>query len=298
MLVPALVLLLAQGQAARPETPLAPAPDPAAADRAFAARAAEVGVNAAFLEVLGQDAALFQPHPVVGRTWMQIHPDDGQLAWEPRAQVVSRAGDLGVTLGTYTYSREGEVLSAGHYVSVWMRSGEGPWRLLADLGTPHAAPATEVPYSRFALAPRRDGEASAPNLSQQETFLRKVEGDLAEVLAAGRDPGLATVFWADDHTVVLRPGTPPAFGQDPAAAEQRNAWQGGRRIRQGLSRVVLARSGDLAITWGDLAPLVEGAAAGGRSGIEASAGGWLRVWRNDPDEDAWRILAEVVLPPQ
>lgn len=63
-----------------------------------------------------------------------------QLTWEPLRAEVSRAGDLGYTVGRYTSSRVGSlgqsIRSSGMYVSIWRRQADGSWKVEMDLGTP------------------------------------------------------------------------------------------------------------------------------------------------------------------
>lgn len=254
---------------------------PAAADRAFAARAAEVGANAAFLEVLSERGTLFRPGPVEGRAWIRENPDDGELAWQPRLEVVSAVGDLGFTLGPYTYAREGDVLGRGHFLSVWTRSeATAPWRLEADIGVAHGPSEAEPDYARLSDLPdpgdRDDSAASA------ERSVRAAEAELARA-AVEVGPAAALLDRAHERLVVLRNGASPAFGLEACEGLlERNAVAGSA----GLERVVVAGSSDLAAAWGALASSREG----------GPPGGWLRVWRRERD-GAWRVLADVRLAP-
>ena len=65
------------------------------------------------------------------------------LTWEPIRAEVSRAGDLGYTVGRYTSSRVGALgqtlRSSGMYVSIWRRQADDSWKVEMDLGTPTAS---------------------------------------------------------------------------------------------------------------------------------------------------------------
>ena len=209
---------------------------------------------------------------------MEAHPDEGLLAWEPRVEWRSAAGDLGVTCGPWTYTQDERVQGAGHFLSVWTRV-EGAWRLAADLGVSHAEPEPALEYAAFALAV----EAAARELSSEaaEAELREAEALLdADTREAG---ALALLDRAHDSLLLLRPGAPPSRG--PEAAEAL-LGRGADASRAELERVLVARSGDLAATWGALVG----------AGADAPRGGWLRVWHRE--DGAWRVLADVRLPAQ
>ena len=94
--------------------------DARAADAAFAARAAEIGHHAAFIEYLAEDAVLFRPEAVRGQEWLATHePAGGQLEWSPAAAAVGCTATLAVTTGPWRYSNtEGGEPVAGHYLSL------------------------------------------------------------------------------------------------------------------------------------------------------------------------------------
>jgi hypothetical protein len=73
-----------------------------AAERGFAAAAAEVGVGESFLRNIADDGVLFRPDPVNGRAWLEAHPSPGRgLSWYPRHARVAASGDLGFTNGPW-----------------------------------------------------------------------------------------------------------------------------------------------------------------------------------------------------
>jgi ketosteroid isomerase-like protein len=280
----ALLILLAGGAAAIPQED---DQGPAAADRAFAAHARAEGVAPAFLAVLVEGGALFRPQPIDGRALMREGAEEGELAWEPRLEVISAGGDLGFTVGPFTLSRDGQTLGVGHYLSVWTRPAgeEAAWRLLADIGVPHApvdgAGAYPAPWTPAASTQPVDGERR----TALEGTLRAVEAELARASAEG-DGAAALLDAASEDLVAMRPAHPPAFGSE-AAAEL--LMEGDVRTRMDLERLVLARSGDLAVTWGSLRLLESDGQPG------EPRGGWLRIWGSE--QAGWRALAEVRLPP-
>jgi ketosteroid isomerase-like protein len=65
-------------------------------------------------------------------------PAKGRLEWTPLDAWGSRGGDLGVTTGTWKFSRipGGDVVATGRYVTVWRKDARGAWKGLIDIGNP------------------------------------------------------------------------------------------------------------------------------------------------------------------
>lgn len=113
------------------------------ADRDFAARAATVGVRAAFVEFAAPDAIVFRAgvgpirgQPAIGESFAAW--GSATLAWAPEGAEVAASGDLAYTWGWYTYTGDGKS-STGNYVSIWRRI-DGRWRYTVDLGVPAPKP--------------------------------------------------------------------------------------------------------------------------------------------------------------
>lgn len=124
----------------------APAADPKAAeaslleaDRTLAKNGAAQGIASAFSPVLAEDARLMRNgrQPTAGRQAVQkaLADERGLFTWEPIAAHVSAAGDLGYVYGTYQRV-EGEATEKGHYVRIWDRAPDGPWKLALDIINP------------------------------------------------------------------------------------------------------------------------------------------------------------------
>jgi hypothetical protein len=115
--------------------------DPAsviAAERAFSARAGQVGVSASFLEFMADDAVVFAPGPVGAKAFFLAQPPDKapkdggtRLAWWPNFAGVARSGDLGFTTGP---ASENGAAPGVFYFTVWKKQPDGGWKWVFDGG--------------------------------------------------------------------------------------------------------------------------------------------------------------------
>ncbi len=117
-------------------------------DLAFAQESANAGAAQAFSHYT--DAASIRvtaSGPLVQgseqfRQAAQQMPAGSVLVWAPREARVALSGDLGWTWGEYEFRPApgtGEV-TRGRYLTVWHRSGDGSWRISADIGTEAGGP--------------------------------------------------------------------------------------------------------------------------------------------------------------
>jgi len=126
-----------------------------AAERAFAAHSVAHGMRSAFLEYLAPEAVLFRAGAAVNgvQLWQARRETPAVLAWTPSWAEVSGSGDFGFTTGPWTFaaSRDTAAAGFGHFVSAWRRDGDGPWRVVLDIGISHPDPGT--PLDRVRLTP-------------------------------------------------------------------------------------------------------------------------------------------------
>jgi ketosteroid isomerase-like protein len=112
-------------------------------DRDFSQLAQQAGASTAFSRY--SDAATIRitaSGPLVQggeqiRIALQQMPPGSVLAWIPREAHVALSGDLGWTWGDFEYRPAPGDMSApshGRYLTVWHRSGDGSWRISADIG--------------------------------------------------------------------------------------------------------------------------------------------------------------------
>ena len=177
-----IVALAAAGLLATPA--LAATADPApviAAERAFAARAGEVGVARSFLEFMTDDAIVFAPDPVRAKSVYggrppEKTPKEGgtQLAWWPNWAGIARSGDLGFTTGPAEVNGKRSV----HYFTVWQKQADGGWKWVYDGGAksdPSQAPGPDAPV---AVLPSIEASGSI-RLDEARMYLSLAEEDLA-----------------------------------------------------------------------------------------------------------------------
>lgn len=238
-----------------------------AAERAFAASSPKLGVKAAFLGVLADDAIVFRPGATHARTWYAGRPDTApfRLEWAPAA--AEAADDLGYTFGPYRLTPIGAdgsdgAPAGGQFFSVWVLR-EGRWRLLLDNGIEHAL--QELPgEAKDRAAGTRAVEGG------DEAALRSADDQLNALRATTFDLAAWRALSAAD-AIELRSGQPPR-----AAVDLRDSAP----MRARAERVLLRRSGD-----GRLA-----ATAGVTTGDRPQS--YQRVWRHQ--SEGWRLVVDQV----
>jgi ketosteroid isomerase-like protein len=113
-----------------------------AADSAFAARAEAAGLAAALREMAHPEMRLMRqgafPRVGLAASVAAAEADSARrYSAEPARGYASAAGDLGWTWGEYRLVHPGAGRrETGHYVHVWSRDGDGPWRLLLEVVSP------------------------------------------------------------------------------------------------------------------------------------------------------------------
>jgi ketosteroid isomerase-like protein len=194
-----------------------------AAERAFAARAAAVGVAPSFLEYMTDDAIVFSPDPLLARAVYGAGPppkapkDGGTLLnWWPNFAGIARSGDLGFTTGPATVNGAAPGV---FYFTVWTRQPDGRWKWVYDGGVEADGRQAPGPNAEPILLPPGDARVVAPDTAVLAPDAR-VQGSAA---------GPATDPAAVDRELATRAPT-IAFGPLGGSA---------------------SKAGDLAWTYGD-----------------------------------------------
>jgi ketosteroid isomerase-like protein len=112
-------------------------------DRLFSKTSEEIGFGRAFSQFTAEEARIFQNKrlPIVGKDAVVKFLTEnvkGTITWEPYFVEMSASGDLGFTLGKsqslHTSASGKEVVSYGHYVTIWKKQKDGSWKLVFDTG--------------------------------------------------------------------------------------------------------------------------------------------------------------------
>jgi ketosteroid isomerase-like protein len=240
--------------------------DMVAAERAFAADSTARNMRDAFLAAYAEDGVAFAPGPAnAQRVWGQRSVNKNKLEWAPEFGEISSSGELGYTCGPWRFTVEGDEQPSafGHFFSIWRKQADGKWKVLLDHGISHA----QTPFPDKVTRRGGIGAGAPPTWAVGAEELRKA--DMAPIGAL--DPRMVSADF-----VRLREGAPPDSRAIGAALPTFAS-----RVDSGY---VIARSGDLAATWG-----------GG-----AGSPGWVRVWRRPAADDApgrgWVLVVDMVVP--
>ena len=218
--------------------------DLVAAERAFAARASEIGVREAFLDYFSADNLGFAPGPVAARAqWQARGPTQNQALWTPSHAEIAASGELGYTFGPHRWHPLDDpdtTAFAGHFFSVWQRDADGRFRNVLDYGISHAAVPFPAETERRGQRPAAAALGSAEHGDRLHALIRadRELAAFADTAARATAQALATPDLA-----VLREGTVPAFGAEALAAAAPPAGMD-------LASVRMSAAGDLAITAG------------------------------------------------
>ncbi len=240
-----------------------------AAERAFAARAGEVGWIPAFREYTAPDGQLVgQAGLVSAPERMAALADDGErgLYWAPVYAGIARSGDLGFTTGPVSFDTTRT--PAIQYFTVWRRQPDGSWKWIYDGGPgPVAEPG---PFLAEGAAPRElplaaRGAGSAATAVAQVTEIER---------GASTGAALVAHLGADAH--VYRVGQVRAYGGADSAA--RMIYPTGD-VSYRTVRAEGSSAGDLVFTLGEANWVSDGAP---RQGFYA------RIWQFRPA--GWAIV--------
>jgi putative lumazine-binding protein len=234
--------------------------DMVAAERAFAHYADTAYTGAAFVWALRTDAITLDSSGVKSmRPLYENRRNNGALlSWGPSWADVSADGEMGFTLGPWTWrpARDSAVQARGHFMTIWIK-GEARWQVALDLGVGGDStsrldePLIEMPAGTTGPA--------------RLTELTGLEG--ARMRGAGWVRGLQAL--SAPEVRVLREDRPMGIGPQAiaGASSVRFTPLGGR----------VAGSGDLGATWGTY-----------RDGVKKGA--YVRFWKRT--SEGWRVVVD------
>ncbi|HXA38961.1 MAG TPA: nuclear transport factor 2 family protein [Phenylobacterium sp.] len=274
----ALAALCLVAAAAAQAAPQAGDPAPViAAEHAFAARAAEIGVAPSFLEFMTDEAIVFSPDPLLARAVYGARPapkppkDGGTLLnWWPNFAGVARSGDLGFTTGPATVNGGKPGI---FYVTVWTRRPDGSWKWIYDGGVEADGTSAPGPASAPVLLPPGDARAVAPDVAMQQ--VRSAEIALAARAKADTVAAYKAVLAPDAR--VQGSKLPPAT--TPAAADKELATRA-TTIAFGPIGGGASKAGDLAWTYGD-------------AKWDGGRGHYVRVWQRRTGK--WALVFDQIV---
>lgn len=246
-----------------------------AAERAFAADAAERGWAGAFRRAAAPEAIMLAPDPVNAHERLAQVEGDGEttLDWRPAYAGVARSGDLGFTTGPFLFRGQDGVV--GHYFTIWRRQPDGGWKWIFDAGT--GVRDVTAPVASDAAIPTLPLAAggSASTAAAMDA-VRAIEAGLA-----GEPNGGALADWLTDDAHLNRPGAPPAIGAD--ARTLARAWD--TLDYDAPLRIEGSEAGDLVFVLGP---------ARWRDGETERTGHYARVWQLQ--SVGWRVVFDEIVP--
>lgn len=252
------------------------------AERAFSARATEIGVRDAFIEFFADESVSFRPDPGPARERMrkQPPPKPGSPAftWEPRTGDVAASGDLGWLTGPVRFPQADGSIRHGCYFSVWKKQADGSFKVILDEGT---NPPGEVPFAPgFVRSNATARPFTARPDEAAEASLMAADRALGEAIAAR---GAASAFGEVMHDAVRvhRNGVLPMTGRDEAVKWLDTSV---KAMSSAPEKSETSAAGDLGYTWGQ-------ATVTGRDG-QARTGYYVRVWTRRAD-GGWQLAADV-----
>ena len=263
--------VLAAACATAPTTPAA-APV-IAAERAFAARAAEVGWVRAFRDFVAPDGIILRAAPVGAPEAFAAIPDTGDksLEWWPAYAGISRSGDLGFTTGP-ALTGDGPDVRV-HYFTLWRRQPDGSWKWVFDGGVGVVDPA---PIARAAL--------DIPTLPVANGGAGSAAAAIAQVTALERTHATAVSIQAllADTVRINRAGLPPGIGADSAATLFTSPAVD---VTYAPVRSEASSAGDLVMTINDARWMADGGERRGHA---------VRLWQWQAGQ--WRIVFDELIP--
>lgn len=271
-------------------------------DREFSRAATERGRTEAFLEVLADDAVLFRDGPVDARSLYQrnqsLYSLD-QLYWRDHYIDVSRAGDLGITVGPnrFTAIQPGQNGEEGqqtysYLVNVW-RKIDGRWQLSADMVVTVPGFLSMDVEARYEDTMAAMSETAHPGMTVNNTLESLAEADNTLGLSINfRGGQRAMIRFGLQSLRVYLPGMAPGVGMEAASAAYGN-YLDSRVTTINPVRVehhggFLSESSELGYTYGVMFTTNEG----DNSGFRAN---YLRVWRFSPLNE-WKVAMEFLRP--
>lgn len=251
-----------------------------AAERAFAARAAEVPPRQAFLDFAAPDGVLVDSErgaedAIATITGWPVRDNAGYIKWWPLYAGISRDGTLGFTTGAATY---GVDKGFTNYFTIWKKQPDGSWKWLADMGAQAPTASPHGPDTPVAVMPVSD----APRLTADVARARacRAEAELVRQAASDMPAAYARRLAPEGRIMGLEPQ--PAVGR---AAHIEALASRPTRVAMKTLGCDVAGSGDLAWSYGT---------ATWTHDNKPAQGTYLRVWQLR--RGGWVVLVDNLTP--
>lgn len=250
----------------------------AAAEAAFAAHSVREDMRAAFMAAFADDGVFIRDTGwALANNWLRNRPAPPiVLDWRARHVEVASSGDLGLSTGPWKITSKADPSAEpahGQYVSVWRRTGSGPWQVVVDLGIGHKQPALWDAPLEARMVPASGGATGESVVEAEAQFARAV---------AEHGPKAAYEAHGASDLRYYRNGQPPAASRAAALA---SPAMGEDRWVSTVVRSETAAANDLAYARGTFAAPAAPAKVRGY---------FMRVWRREAGQ--WRIVMDVVNP--
>jgi len=204
---------------------------------------AEHGMKSAFLQFLGEDAVVFQPHPMNGRKYWNSRDADptAQLVRTTTYSDISASGLLGYTTGNWRLYKKGKDEAEarfGQYVTVWERKA-GKFQAVLDIAVSHE----KMPFyqTNSPVRKKQTRDINKRGWSPADASMNFLRASMSSERLGG-----AYKKFAADDVRLLRDGQPPIIGKKNAVEE----------MDYYISilfptKVFSFQSADMAYTWND-----------------------------------------------
>jgi ketosteroid isomerase-like protein len=167
-----------------------------------------------------------------------------KLDWYPIWTDASESGDLALSTGPTVTSElaTGKALRWGNFASVWKKQGDGSWKVIVDMGAPHAEPPN--PETQWKAGKATGFKAKNINVEQEAQKLAEFEKTAFRGTSA-----------ADSYAKVLtvesrlhREGVFPVKGK--SLIVDHLSKSGVQNVTFEPQKAEVASSGDIAYTYG------------------------------------------------
>ena len=202
---------------------------------------AEHGMKSAFLQFLGEDAVVFQPHPINGRKYWSSRDADptAQLVRTTTYSDISASGLLGYTTGNWRLYKKGKDEAEarfGQYVTIWERKA-GKFQAVLDIAVSHE----KMPFyqTNSPVRKKQTRDINKRGWSPADASMNFLKSSMGSDRLGG-----AYKRYAAEDVRVLLDGAPPIIGKKRVVKEMNDYVS----ILY-PPKVVLFQSADMAYTW-------------------------------------------------